>query len=53
MNNFKIYQTPVFVWEGNDLENLYAGAIIVNFKKFLTHLWCEWDSLTSVFLAGI
>lgn len=32
MNNFKIYQTLVFVREGNDLEKQYADAIIVNFK---------------------
>lgn len=36
----------MFVWEGNDLENLYADSIIVNFKKFWTHLQCEWDSLS-------
>lgn len=46
VNNFKIYEKPMFVWEGNDLENLYADSIIVNFKKFWTHLQSEWDSLS-------
>lgn len=46
MNNFKMYQNPMFVREGNDLENLCADSIIVNFKKLWTHLWCKLDSLS-------